>query len=212
MFTVQPTGKAFLPEVAKCQVACFPESLATRLGIKYVEKTLEWFLINPKRFLFHIEAEGKVVGYCGGFLPAKIGDGSSSGMLQHAFSEAIKGILRKPWLIFHPEVRQHYPFLWMNIKRKLSGKTIPMGKPVDVKEYKPGVGLVVIGVHPGFRGSGVAQALMQAFEDKARALDNKEMNLTVKASNLRAINAYKKFGWSVKKQDDKTFLMNKVLQ
>ncbi len=123
-----------LPELAACHMVCFPKSLASRLGKNYVQKSLEWFLVSPNRFLFHLEDKGKVIGYCGGFKPQKAGDGSSSGMLQHAFNSAITGILRNPFLLFHPEVRQHYPFLWMNIKRKITGKATP-SQPVTVKPF-----------------------------------------------------------------------------
>src|SRR4051812_20629905 len=119
MFLKENSTKKVLHEVASCHMACFPYSLATRLGSAYVLKTFEWFLVSPNRFLFHIKSEGKVVGYCGGFLPKKQGDGSSSGMFQYAFNEAIKGIILKPFLLFHTEVLAHYPFLLMNLKRKI---------------------------------------------------------------------------------------------
>lgn len=192
-------------------MACFPGSLATKLGKGYVQKTLEWFLVNPNRFLFHIYYNGKIIGYCGGFKPLKPGDGSSSGMLQHAFNQAIKGILLKPWLLFHPEVRQHYPFLWLNIKRKITGKATPMKAVSTDKPFRQFVGLVVIGVHPSFRGKRIAQLLMAAFEERVRQLHQTELVLSVKKDNARAIKAYANFGWQVKEDHGQTYVMNKVL-
>ena len=211
MFTVRPTTTGELPDIAACHIACFPNSLATRLGKKYVQKSLEWFLVNPNRFLFHVEIGGKVAGYCGGFVPAKAGDGSSSGMLQHAFKEAVRGIATKPFLLLHPEVRHYYPFLWMNIKRKLTGKAKPF-KPEDAtKPFKRFVGLVVIGVHPTHRGSGLAQQLMATFEDRVREYQQNELVLSVKKDNGRAIKAYKNFGWNIKEEHLKTYVMNKYI-
>lgn len=211
MFTIDNTAKEFLPKVASCHMACFPKSLATRLGKKYVQKSLEWFLVNPNRFLFHVQVGGKVVGYCGGFVPAKAGDGSSSGMLQHAFPEAIKGMITKPFLLFHPEVRQHYPFFWMNIKRKITGKAKPF-KPVDTsKPFQQFVGLVVIAVHPDHRGSGLAKQLLKEFEERVRSYKQNELVLSVKKDNNRAIKAYSNYGWKIKEEHPKTYVMNKFI-
>jgi len=212
MFTVQTTDRQHLPDVAACQFSCFPQSLATKLGKKYVEKTLEWFLVNPNRFLFHVMKDGVVAGYCGGFVPVKVGDGSSSGMLQYAFKEAVKGLMKNPLLLFHPEVRQHYPFLWMNIKRRITGKVIPMQKEASIVNTKLSyVGLVVIGVTAEYRGTGLSQVLMQEFEKRANTYNRNELVLSVKNNNSRAINAYRKSGWSIKKEQEKTFVMNKFI-
>lgn len=211
MFTIENSKKEDLHKLALCHIACFPDSLATKLGKSYVAKTLDWFLVNPNRFLFHIIKDGRVAGYCGGFKPVKPGDGSSSGMLQHAFNDAIKGLLKNPFLLFHPEVRQHYPFLWLNIKRKITGKAKPI-KPVSLsKPFKPFIGLVVIGVHPDFRGSGMAQALMNEFEKRARSYNENELVLSVKKDNGRAIKAYANHGWKTREEHGKTYVMNKFI-
>ncbi|WP_207493433.1 GNAT family N-acetyltransferase [Aridibaculum aurantiacum] len=211
MFTVVPTSKELLHKVAACHMACFPGSLSTKLGASYVRKSLEWFLVDENRFLFQIEQDGVVAGYCGGFIPRKIGDGSSSGMLQHAFSEAIKGIIKKPWLVLHNEVVQYYPFIWRNIKRKMTGKVQPAPTNGPQKEFKPFVGLVVIGVHPQHRGSGVAQHLMAEFERQVKAYKQTELYLSVKKDNGRAIKAYQNFGWKIDEDKKDTYLMKKVL-
>lgn len=211
MYTIHPTKQECLPDVAACQVACFPDSLATKLGKGYVQKSLEWFLDHPRRFLFHVMKDGKVAGYCGGFMPSRLGDGSSSGMLQHAFSKAIKGILVKPWLAFHPEVVQYYPFIWRNIKRKFTSSLQPAPSIGTAQPFKPYVGLVVIGVHPKFRGSGVAQTLMAEFEKRALMLNQCETYLTVKKDNPRAIKAYQKFGWLIDDEKKDTYLMKKIV-
>ena len=211
MFIIKNSQTENLPDIAICHTLCFPKSLATRLGKSYVQKTLEWFLVNPHRFLFHISKDEKVVGYCGGFMPVKPGDGSSSGMLQYAFNEAIRGIIKNPLLLFHPEVTQNYPFLWMNIKRKLTGKTKPFKPVSNSKPFTQYVGLVVIGVHPDYRGNGVAQELMAEFELRTKQLHQNEMVLSVKKDNARAIKAYSNFGWSTKEEHDKTFVMHKII-
>ncbi len=200
-----------LHDIALCHIACFPTSLSSKLGVGYVKKTLEWFLQNPDRFLYHVQDHNGVAGYCGGFVPQYYGDGSSSGMLQYAFNEALVGIALHPWLLFHAEVRQQYRFLWLNIRRKFTGKNIPLDNTIT-KPAKPShVGLVVIGVHPNFRGSGVAKLLADEFECKAKAFNKHEMILSVKTDNQRAINAYKKFGWKILSKQKNTYVMNKMI-
>ena len=208
---VSNTQPQHLHDIALCHITCFPGSLSSRLGINYVKKTLEWFLVSPDRFLYHVEIDNKIAGYCGGFVPQKYGDGSSSGMLQYAFNQAITGLVIHPWLLFHPEVRQQYKFLWLNIKRKFTGKVIPLGQPIANPEKPSHVGLVVIGVHPHNRGSGVAQLLADEFENRAKTYGRHELVLSVKTDNQRAIKAYKKFGWNILKEQQKTYVMNKII-
>jgi len=210
MLTIRQSQEQQLPDLAACHMACFPTSFATKLGNAYVQKTLDWFLQNEQRFLFHCEADEKVVGYCGGFAPAFYGDGSSSGMLQHAFKEAIKGTLMKPWLAFHPELFQYYPHVFRNLKKRLFRKT-PTPNAKAPEQFNQVVGLVIIGVHPKYRGKGVFELLMKEFERQASMLKRNEVNLSVKKENLRAINAYKKFGWHVKFEQPDGVKMHKFL-
>lgn len=211
MLTIKCSQKQQLPDIAECQMDCFPDSFATKLGRSYVQKSLEWFLVNDQRFLFHCEEHGKIVGYCGGFAPAYYGDGSSSGMLQHAFKEAIKGTLKKPWLLFNAELVQYYPHIFRNIRKKiLKTKTIA-AVTSNKREIEPTVGLVIIGVHPSFRGKGVFELLMTEFENQARKLNRTQVNLSVKKDNNRAINAYKKFGWTIRQEQADGLKMHKFL-
>lgn len=211
MFIIQKSDKQQLPEIASCQLACFPDAFGTKLGKSYVQKSLEWFLDNPHRFLFQCNENGKVIGYCGGFAPAYYGDGSSSGMLQHAFKQAIIGTVKKPWLIFHPELVQYYPHILRNVKMRFLKKKTNYGVLKERIQLKPVVGLVIIGVHPAYRGKGVFELLMQEFEKQALSLNRNEVNLSVKKDNVRAINAYKKFGWSVRKEEGNGLKMYKFL-
>jgi GNAT superfamily N-acetyltransferase len=172
---------------------------------------LQWFLANDKRFLFHIEMNNKVVGYCGGFVPQKIGDGSASGMFQFAFNEAVKGIMKKPWLIFNEEVRRMYPFLWRNIKRKIfrNANATTVVNTHTVSTFAPHTGLVVIGVHTDYRGKGILNELMQYFDEKAKQYQCSFAKLSVKQNNTRAINAYKKFDWQIVEELGNTYVMQK---
>ncbi len=200
-----------LDALAVCHAHCFPASLSSKLGIAYIKKTLEWFLVDDNRFLFHSEIDGNIIGYCGGFIPRGFGDGSSSGMLQFAFKEAVIGIIKNPFLILNKEVREFYPFIFRNIKNKIFGK--PKIKVVDSSNQprKKFTGLVVIGVLPAFRGTEVFPSLMNYFEEQSKIRNVLLLNLSVKKNNDRAIAAYKKFGWYVTEEHAKSFVMQKSL-
>jgi ribosomal protein S18 acetylase RimI-like enzyme len=192
-------------------MSCFQNSLATKLGKKYVQKTFEWFLVEEKRFLFHVLKDDEVVGYCGGFIPKGMGDGSSSGMLQYAFKEAVRGIINRPWLIFNPEVWAMYPFIFKNIKRRLLGKgkntSLDTTQTSDRNKY---AGLVVIGVHPTYRGTGIYDSLMEYFLKKSEELGAIGCQLSVKKDNYRGLAAYKKFGWDILKENDSTYVLQRI--
>ena len=78
-FSLYNSQHKHINAIAQCHVACFPNSLSTKLGKEYIRKTFEWFLVADNKFLFHIEIDDQVVGYCGGFISKGMGDGSSSG-------------------------------------------------------------------------------------------------------------------------------------
>ena len=201
-----------LDRLADCHIHCFPDSFATKLGKQYVRKTLEWFLVSNNRLLFHIEIENKIAGYCGSFIPSGFGDGSSSGMLQYAFKEAVFGMLKKPWLFLNKEIISFYPFIIKNIRQKIFGKKkISRTQINEYKNYQPHVGLVVIGVEPFFRGSFVFQELMKNFEAEAIKAEIFICKLSVKKDNGRAIRAYKKFEWFIAEEHAKTFVMEQNL-
>ena len=212
MFQINNTEPKDLKSIAQCQMKCFPNSHNTKLGQQFISKSLQWFLQKENRFLFHITDQNQVIGFCGGFSPQFYGDGSSSGMLQFAFKEAIFGIAKKPWLLFNKSIRLYYPFILRNIKKKLKlTQTIAVVPQPTNYVFKQTVGLVVIGVHPNFRGKGVFEKLMIEFENRAKQLQIKDCILSVRTENLRAIAAYKKMGWFVKDENEISLTLTKTI-
>src|SRR4051794_12146297 len=119
MYQLRETELSTIREIAICHQECFPNSFSSKLRNSYLTKTLEWFLAGKNRFLFHIEFQNQVIGYCGGFQSLSPGDGSTSGMVQYAMKEAIQGFIRKPHLLFHPEVIRRYPLIIKNIYKRV---------------------------------------------------------------------------------------------
>jgi ribosomal protein S18 acetylase RimI-like enzyme len=211
MLQLRETKLSAIKEIAICHQKCFPDSLSSKLQNNYVAKTLEWFLGAENRFLFHIECNDEVIGYCGGFQSSFPGDGSTSGMLQFAMKEAIMGVIKKPYLIFHSELLRRYPLIAKNIFKKIFGtrriETIAPGYATQNSK----IGLVVIGVHPDYRGKGVFELLMKNFEEESKKRGVAKIILSVKSSNTRAIAAYKKAGWQIASQTKKDINMFKEL-
>ncbi len=192
-------------------MSCFADSLTVKLGDLYIAKTLEWFLVDNNKFLYHvITSDNKIVGYCGGFVSKHIGDGSTSGMMKYAMKEAFLGILKKPYLLFHKEVIAFYPLIFKNIFQKYfyHDKNISSDKITAVENK---LGLVVIGVHPNFRGKGIFEMLMNTFENEAASRNISKLSLSVRSNNARAIAAYKKNGWQINKQTSAAVNMYKVI-
>lgn len=206
--------------IADCHIKAFPESIAVKLGHSFVCKMLEWYLSGPNKFLFWIENDGKCVGYCGGhIIDGSDAYGASSGMTQFGFGAAMKAIMMKPWLLFHPEIRSRYPFIITNVKRKFSALFLnkssqPAINNIATPIQKPSVvtaGLVVIGVLPEKQGTGIGSLLQKEFENRASTMGAQLMQLSVRKSNAQAIRSYERNGWKIVNEQGISYLMQKQL-
>lgn len=201
-----------LDKIAECHVAAFPDSVTSLLGKNVVASMLQWYLSAPNKFLFFIEEDHKVLGYCGGFiLDGTDAYGSGTGMTQFGFSTAVTSFLRKPWLLFHPEIRKKYKFIFANIKRKLGfKKEQPMAAAQPAQYNGPlTAGLVVIGVRPDLQQKGLGSKLQQEFERKAKEMGAQRLQLSVRTKNQRAISSYQRNGYAISSEDSVSYIMLK---
>jgi len=212
MYVSEQTQLFQIKDVVECHRRCFPSSLSTKLGSSYLIKSFEWFLSGENKFLFHITQDSIVVGYCGGFRSSFVGDGSTSGMMQYAMKEAVVGMLKHPLLFFSKEVISFYPLIFRNFFKKFLFKKEKNKKlfTTAVGNEKK-IGLVVIGVHPDYRGKGYFELLMHEFENECRKRSAVKSTLSVKSTNGRAIAAYKKAGWEIGAMNAQEIKMFKVL-
>lgn len=183
--------------IAICHMSAFPDSLSSKMGLKYLRKMIAWYLSDEKKFLFHIEENNRCIGYCGGMIcDGSQAMGSASGMIQYSFNDAVAAILFRPWLLFHRELLEKYSLISKNVKRKFFSK--PKKQNARIKseaEIQPTTGLVVIGVDKAYQGKGYGSMLLTQFEKKSIELGIKKMALTVKSSNKQAIRSYEQNGW-----------------
>jgi ribosomal protein S18 acetylase RimI-like enzyme len=134
-------------------------------------------------------------------------DGSDTGSSSHEIAEKTKkefvlGLMRKPWLVAHPNFIANLGVLKDSIrkrfqsakKRRMQEQESYMDKPDRLKNS---VDIVDICVDPDLQGKGLAGKLMTAFEHKTTAIGFNNMHLSVKPDNARAIKAYLKNGWYI---------------
>jgi hypothetical protein len=214
---IQYATASDLRQIAKCHIAAFPQSVTSLFGIPFVAQMLQWYISAPNKFLYWMQHDGECIGYCGGLvLDGSDAYGSASGMTQFGFGVAVKVMLRKPWLFFHPEIRARYPFIFSNLKRKIGklfGKSEQPIAPVKSSKTKNELteGLVVIGVAPAYIGRGLGSKLQQEFERKAKELGATQMQLSVRVENDRAIRSYQSNGWKITEDQRIAYLMTKSI-
>ena len=203
-----------LHKIAKCHIAAFPKSVTSMLGEKVVASMLKWYLSATNKFLFYVEENNLVQGYCGGFImDGSDAYGSGSGMTQFGFNQAAGSFARKPWLLLHPAVRKKYQFILKNIMRKVG---LLKEQPMAVASPKPKnepltAGLVVIGVIPNLQQKGLGTLLQQEFERKAIKMSAKRLSLSVRKQNEKAIKSYTKNGYLISDENETSFIMTKDL-
>lgn len=204
-----------LPRLAQCHRAAFPKALSSVMGQKYVEKMLEWYLVDERAFIFLAEEDHQCVGYCGGLKfdgTARVG--SASSMIQHSYNLAVKTFMRKPWLFFHPEFIPKYKLaaknVWRRIKDKLKLEEKVKREPKELPG--PHTGLIVIGVHPAVQGKGYGSLLLQEFERVSISMGYNAMMLTVRTDNHMAIKSYLRNGWKVTQAKGNSTTMEKHLE
>jgi ribosomal protein S18 acetylase RimI-like enzyme len=171
-------------------------------------------LSSSNKFLFFIEDEKMIIGYCGGhLLDGKDGYGAASGMTQFGFNAALAALVKRPWLIFHEDLRKRYSFIFKNIIRKFKlKKDKPLMNVTKHYTNQPlTTGLVVIGVNPNLQQKGIGTELQQEFERKSLLMGAKRLTLSVRTQNERAIKSYIRNGYVITSTNETSHIMTKNL-
>jgi GNAT superfamily N-acetyltransferase len=202
-----------LKALAECHARVFPDALVSRMGGRCSEKMLEWYIADNRGVLFHIEEDGRVIGYCGAIRVHEPGKpGAFTSISQHAFPEFVKAYIKKPWLLLDGESRRKRALILKNIAIRLGlmQASSPASTSV-VEQFQSLWGLVVVGVDPAYHSRGCGGALMQEFERLAATDGVSHVQLSVKSENDKAIGFYERKGWCVSQHLDDSLVMQKRL-
>ena len=201
-----------LESIAKCRIESFPNSLSSKLGIKYVKKLLTFYFTN-NNFLIYLSNEEECVGFVTGMVPESDFICSTREAIDLTYKDILKGLLKKPWLIFHPIILSNLNLVIELIRNKISlSKQDETRMPARTpEELKGSVGLIYIAVSPKHQGKGYSSLLLKAFEDKCYENGLNKMHLSVKPENNKAIQSYLRNGWVIfeKWPHQLTFTKNK---
>lgn len=203
-----------LPLLARCHRKSFPKALSTAMGQAYVEKMLEWYIVDDHAFLFYLKMGERCVGYCGGLLAdGQRVKGSASSMIQYSFNKALVSILIRPWLLFHAEFLKKYKLVIKNVWRRFTRVFIKYENIKSVNSsIPPHTGLIVIGVDPAYQGKGYGSMLLAEFENQSKLRKYNYMMLTVLQSNKTAIESYKRNGWEITRYMGNALAMEKRIE
>ena len=202
-----------LPKIVGCHKDAFPDALSTKQGSPFISKMMEWYITSDRGVLYHVvEDEGEMAGYCGGIITRKPGLlGAVSSISQYAFKDFLRSYLRRPWLFFHVENLKKFPYIVKNLLIKFGlKKKVTLVSAKENGDFQPFMGLVVIGVKNKYHGKGYGSILLQEFERLAKEDGGiKRIQLSVKASNSKAIKSYISNNWEIKSNMNDTLTMFK---
>lgn len=177
-----------LPSAARIQVEAFRGYMNARLGPRYAQAMLNWFLNTQGTISLVAIEDERVLGYVVG-APGEYGRGMSRAIMPAAIFAA----LLRPWLAFSGRIRRRA----VERVRAMFTKAQPKQSPAQALNLPaPVMSLVAIGVSTAARGKGAGALLMREFEQRSRALSMRSMRLSVYTHNSAARALYEKAGWT----------------
>ena len=188
-----------LHNIATCRVKAFPDSLSSALGISYVKNLLSFYL-SGDNFLIYVEDQGKCIGFVTGMVPKSEFLCSTREAIDLTYSDILKAILRKPWLLFHPVIINNINLVWELIVKKtglIKKEKIKKSHTNFLPEIMNSVGLIDIAVLPEWQNKGMGGFLLKIFEDHCYEIGKGRMHLSVKPENVQAIKLYQKNKWKI---------------
>jgi ribosomal protein S18 acetylase RimI-like enzyme len=199
---VRKMTAADIEAVARLHRECFPSSRSTLLGQPFVRAMYGWFLANQSDLAVVYEKEGTVVGV----LTGAVG-GFGRRLFRATWPTVLWGLLVNPRLWFNPRTFR----LWRSYLVGLQPwryRSIQHKTPAAAKMQASVAG---IAVSTGFRGNGIAQALLSDFESRSKCVGAVCLSLTVESDNVAAHRAYERAGWTLVRKDPNGFLYEKPL-
>jgi ribosomal protein S18 acetylase RimI-like enzyme len=160
----------------------YPNAL---LGRGYAKAFIEWFAQKEEAIaIAALDSDSKIVGYA---LGAPVGYAHS--LNRDLFWVVAVRVLLRPWVFMN---MRFWTVLAVRVK-SVTGFCQEGAQRVELPE--PVMSLVAIGVDSSKRKQMIGQRLMEAFEDRAHALNMRSLVLSVYESGTAARRFYEKCGW-----------------
>jgi ribosomal protein S18 acetylase RimI-like enzyme len=184
--TISPMSREMIPEVGRIHFEAFAGYMNTRLGASYIEAFFAWFLMAEGAIaLVALDREKKVLGYVVG-APIDYGPRMNRDLIRIA----AVSVLMRPWLFFSRT------FWTIIVGRLRSYFGLSPTRESRFRFPEPAMSLIAIGVAPSARGKKVGLCLLRAFEDKAREMRIRSLQLTVYSNNVVARKLYETYDWT----------------
>jgi len=190
-----------LRAVAICRIESFPDSLSSKLGISFVVNMLAFYLLGRNFLIYYKNEDGECVGYVTAMIPESGFSCSTRESIEFTFNKLIIGLLKKPWLFFHPIVIKEYKVAFEMVLRRIRRTSLDEKTHANIpEELLNSAGLIDIAVQPKFQKQGYSSKLLNSFEENCFNIGIKKMHLSVKPENESAIKSYKRNGWIILSQ------------
>ncbi len=182
-----------LHEVAKLHAECFPSARSTRLGMPFLKKMYEWYVVYQPGLSFVAVRQNAVIG----FVVGTKGRESHKRRFRFAFWQAVLGALLHPGIFFSIDIAA----AWKTYLRGFSSIKQVMPPPMPGKPAHQKVSLDSIAVRPAARHANIGTALITGFEEAAIQHNASFLTLGVEADNTAARKFYERCGWRVLRED-----------
>ncbi len=170
-----------LDKIVRLHYKCFTvkNNISMLFGTEYVRANYKWFLTASEACVFIAEKNGRLAGM------AVVSDRRYKGPIMRACKgQAVKGVLKRPWVIFHPE-------LFVRLIRKLFGSS---KSKIDENIAQIAFNMV----DSDFRGEGLGVIIQEEAKRISRERGNKILMVGLRRDNLAARRVNEKVGFKEK--------------
>lgn len=172
--------------VSRIHAESFPNSRSTKLGMLFVRRMYQWYILNQPGLSFVALLNKEIVGFVAGAV------GGGTLRFRYTFWQIVWGFLRHPRLLSEAEMFAS----WKSHLRKRKTR-LPAGGQIEMVKIL----LDSIAVTSGVRGKGVGRQLLNSFEKAARGKNATILGLGVESDNLVARHLYESCDWHLLHND-----------
>lgn len=181
-------------EVATLHRTTFPDYESSRLGPAFCQRLLNAYSVRTDACVLVAGGDGgPITGYLVGCPPRVQRAVNDDLALRGAVAYGARA-LRSP-----KQVAAGLGTAWRRARRVVTQRirpSTPSAVPTPVEQQREaGARVVLIGVAASARGTGVGDALLEGFADRARGWGATRADLVVEADNAPARRAYERNGW-----------------